>query len=344
MQWQLIGPKIPIPVWYSHLLRARGFASEEKGVIWSTLKAEDYTEISGRVLLLVHGTGLRTQACFLGLTQDEFNDLYKSYDGCILAFEHCALSHHLDRNSQDLATALALFSGGLELDVVGLSRGGLVVRRLVEGWTELRKNIEIRRLIFISTPNDGTPSARRDKVGSGAREMKAWRKDVRRLGLVDQREREIELWEDPFSLRGLEDRDRNCLTWPILQGTQDQVPSSPMLQILNGFCGRAPFPKRETVYFAVTSVFTFEYGAPNVVLSKKQTREEITDWALFQVPNDLVVPTSGVYAPKQGVDASGLFPLARERLVVLHPSCNATHVGVFRIAAVRKQIRQWLEG
>ena len=38
------------------------------------------------------------------------------------------------------------------------------------------------------------------------------------------------------------------------------------------------------------------------------------------------------------------FPLCRERLVVLQPSVNATHVGLFRVDAVRRQALQWLLG
>ena len=47
----------------------------------------------------------------------------EEYNGQILAFEHCAIRHRLDRNSTDLAKALERVEHPLELDVIGLSRG-----------------------------------------------------------------------------------------------------------------------------------------------------------------------------------------------------------------------------
>ena len=197
-----------------------------------------------------------------------------------------------------MARALERIGTPLELDVIGLSRGGLVARMLVEGWESLRDDIQIRNLIFLATPNDGTPSARRDSTG--AQQMKAWRRDVRRLALVNQRDRIIEVYDDPFSIKGFNAEASACQTWPILQGTQDQVPWNPFLQRLNGFAGPPPHAGRQTTYYGLASVFDFNHGAPNDTLLPQMNRDQVCDWALRQTPNDLVVPTTSVYQPAQG--------------------------------------------
>ena len=331
-------------------MRARGMDNEEEGASWSKVTAEDWKEMASdnegqpqRTLLLVHGTGLRTRPGFIGLTKEEYQRLDAAYGGRILAFEHRALMHHLDRNSRELAAGLETGGIPLDLDVIGLSRGGLVVRMLVEGWQSLRADIRVRKLVFVGTPNDGTPSARRDRLGAGAREIKAWRQHVRGLAMVDQRDRAVEVYTDPFQIGGFDASTKECLGWPLLFGTQDQLPQSAFLQRLNGFSGVAPHPVHDTIYYGVASVFNFDHGAPNEPVLTHDTRRSICEWALPDTPNDLVVPTAGVFQPDQGPDACGRFPLESDRLMVLQPSCNATHTGIFRLRAVRQRIMDWLE-
>ena len=344
MNWHLIGPLIPRPVWFSALWRARGLESSEQGVRWSAVSGRDWEDLGdGPVLLMVHGTGLRTVPGFMGLTPQEFARLHDRYEGRILAWEHRAFAHHLDRNARELARALEKGGKPLTLDVLALSRGGLVARMLVEGWAPLRSDIVVRKLVMVGTPNDGTPSARRDPVGDGNVEMKAWRTDVRRLALLDQRDREVRFHDDPFSIPGFEVGERQLRVWPLLYGSQDQVPKSPFLQQLNGFAGAAPHAIRSTVYYALASIFTFDHGAPEAQLLPHMNRRGVCGHAIPDVPNDLVVPTASVIQPRQGPDASGRFPLARERVVVLQPCANATHVGLFRVDAVRRQCMAWLE-
>ena len=316
-------------------------------MVWSPLNVSDSAALHARegpTLLLVHGTGLRTRPGFLGLTEAEFTRLSARYGGRILAWEHRAFAHHLDRNARELARALERLGVPMEVEVLALSRGGLVIRMLVEGWESLRDDIGVHKLVMVGTPNDGTPSARRDPMGKGNVPMKAWRTDVRRLALIDHRDRPMEVHEDPFSLPGYDPGDVRLGIWPLLSGSQDQVPGSPMLARLNGFAGPSPHARRDAVYFAVASIFNFDHGAPERELLPGMGRREVCAHAIPGVPNDLVVPTASVFRPRQGPDASGHFPLCRDRLVVLQPSVNATHVGLFRVDAVRRQALQWLLG
>jgi len=347
VQWRLLGPLIPSPVWFSALLRARTLDSEDEGVIWSPLATAEGASLhasEGPTLLLVHGTGLRTRPGFLGLTQADFARLRERYGGRILAWEHRAFAHHLDRNARELGRALERLGVPMDLDVLTLSRGGLVVRMLTEGWVPLREDIQLHKLVMMGTPNDGTPSARRDPMGRGNVPMKAWRTDVRRLALVDQRDRAVAFHDDPFSLPGYDPGEVRLGKWPLLSGSQDQVPGSRMLSRLNGFAGPAPHPRRVLEYYALASIFTFDHGAPERQLLPDMGRREVCEHAIPGVPNDLVVPTASVYRPRQGPDASGYFPLCRERVAVLQPESNTTHVGLFRVNAVRHRALQWLIG
>ncbi|GEM_PF-4690199 len=350
--WTLLGPKIPVPVWRKRLLRAVGY--DQGAILWEPMvkgwEAFDAGRLpsDARTLLLLHGTGMITRPGFHGFSEGEYHELVRRYEGRILAFEHQALQRALPTNAKALAGSLLAGGVRLHLDLVGLSRGGLLGRYVAEGWAEdlFGDRVEVDKLVFLGTPNGGTPSARRDPLGAGAREMKAWRVDVRRVALIGDPDRHVEEVDDPFTL----DRypaEPPYLTWPMFRGTIDQLPGSRMLQKLNGFDGPAPGQRwrdRPATYFGIAAVFTFDHGAPNPVLLKGKLplrRSEIAHHAL-PVPNDLVVPTSSVFAPVQGPDACGLFPLVRERLLVLAPTANVTHTGLMRVAAVRQRVVDWL--
>ena len=350
--WTLLGPKIPVPVWRKQLLRAVGY--EDGAIRWAPLVPGDWAELDAdrlptdaRTLLLLHGTGMVVRPGFHGFSLPDFVELWRRYGGRILAFEHQALQRALPTNARALSASLLQGGVRLHLDVLGLSRGGLLGRYLAEGWAEamLDDRVHIDKIVFLGTPNGGTPSARRDPLGAGAREMKAWRTDVRRVALVGDPDREVAEVDDPFTLERYEPAERYG-TWPMFRGTIDQLPGSTMLRKLNGFLGPAPGQRwrdRPPTYFGIAAVFTFDHGAPDKVLAGGLRRSEVARWAL-PTPNDLVVPTRSVYAPAQGPDASGLFPLIRERLLVLAPTANATHTGLMRLAAVRRQIVSWLTG
>ena len=357
MQWSLVGPKIPVPVWRSQLTRAHSLRDVAQGIRWEPLRSPvDWEDLDARrlrederVLLLIPGTGLRVREGFLGLTPREFQHLSARYGGRILAFHHRALRRLLRENVRELCRWLLRGGVPMRLDVLGLSRGGLVARYLGEGWAEGMPGAELAELhkvIFVGTPNGGTPSARRDPPLRGARPMKAWRVDVRRIALVSRRDRPAALLDDPFAIPPYAHPPGEALgTWPGIPGSRDQLPTSEALSRLNGFAGPAPGPVQETLrYYGIASVFEFGHGAPDRQLFPGElgTRSGVTRWALPAV-NDLVVPTASVFMPRQGASAPGLFPLARERLIVLAPSANVTHVGLMRADRVREQILAWLD-
>jgi hypothetical protein len=350
-KWKLIGPKIPNWVWASHLKRPTGFvdgqirweAFPSGAAAWAALDADNLPD-GARTLLLVHGTGLRSELGFGGFSESDYARLQARYGGRIIAFEHRAIAHRVQRNASDLIHRLSRAGVRLELDVIGLSRGGLIARCITEGWSAKQRGVElirIHKLIFVGTPNGGTPSAGRARYGVGSRAMKAWRTDVRRLTLTNLVDREVEHVEEPHSLRGVDDKAPKMGRWPLLHGSQDQVPGSKTLRRLNGFSGPPPGAPQDTRYYGVASVFSFDHGAPDSLVSGF-TRSEVMKLVLHDVPNDLVVPTASVYAPDQGAHAGGRFPLDPQRLLVLGPASNVTHTTLMFTGAVRERILGWL--
>lgn len=84
-----------------------------------------------RSLALIHGTFSHAAAAFGPLAKSDFFDRVASrYDGGVYAFNHFSLSRTPAENAKMLAEGLD--GGGCDLDVVTHSRGGLVLRTLVE--------------------------------------------------------------------------------------------------------------------------------------------------------------------------------------------------------------------
>jgi hypothetical protein len=351
MSWKLVGPKIPAWVWKSHIQRPLGFVDGQlqwgpapaDGPFWEAFDA-DRLPPGARSLLLLHGTGQRTVPGFRGLDPDDLAQLRAIYGDRIVAFEHRAIGHRVVRNAHELIRDLSRTGARLELDVLGLSRGGLIGRYLTEGWGGWipgAERVRIHKLIFIGTPNDGTPSARRDPSSDGSKHMHSWRNDVRRLTFTTHPDRTARLVEAPLSLARLE-RGPALVGWPMLLGSQDMIPDSVLLRRLNGFAGPPPGPPQDTRYYGVASIFTFEHGAPDVHIAGVR-RSEITHHALMAAPNDLVVPTASVFAPDLGPHGPRRrFPLALDRLMVLGPAYNATHTSIILLKVVRQRIIDWL--
>lgn len=342
--WQLVGPKIPNRVWTNHLLIADGF---DQHIRWRRFRPQDVgclkTGSEGAATLLaLHGTGLRTRPGLAAFSRNDFLALQARYGPRILAFEHRAVRHTLAHNCRALSKALGALGQDLSLHILGLSRGGLLGRMLVEGWQDSPRGLRIEKLIFLGTPNEGAASARRDP--KLREELRVWRQDIRRLLRTAQHTEPFSRLGNPYALAGHVRGGAKLSAWPGLRGTGDQLPGSQWLERLNGYAGKSPGSQAHAncLYYAVASVFEFEHGAPNPRVSEKKTWQEITREVFSSVPNDLVVPTAGVFQPQQGPDASGRFPIPKERLLVLAPECNATHTGMLRIHSVRQQVLDWL--
>jgi len=114
-----------------------------------------------RSLLLIHGTFSNAAAAFKGLATSTFFDRVKdAYGDRIFAFDHFSLSRTPEENARMLLEALP--DQPTTFDVVTHSRGGLVLRNLVERTTtlgDLARRFKLGRAVLVASPNDGTPLA-----------------------------------------------------------------------------------------------------------------------------------------------------------------------------------------
>lgn len=113
----------------------------------------------GRGLLLVHGFMGSIHGSF-SFDREMVSRLNSAYGGRTIAFDHPTLSVDPRRNAEDLVERLQK-AQGLELDVLAHSRGGLVARELIDLAEE--HGIRIRSVVFVATPNAGTPLADPEK-------------------------------------------------------------------------------------------------------------------------------------------------------------------------------------
>ena len=115
----------------------------------------------GRSLLLLHGTFSNAASAYRDLAKtDFFTRVQPIYGDRIYAFNHFSLSKRPEDNARDLLAGLP--NGPTTFDVITHSRGGLVLRNLVERRDVLgaaAKRFQLGRAVLVASPNEGTPLA-----------------------------------------------------------------------------------------------------------------------------------------------------------------------------------------
>jgi hypothetical protein len=133
----------------------------------ANLSASVSTDPSKRNLLFIHGTFSHASSAFSGLANTRGSDgktffeaVQPLYGNRVFAFDHFSVSHTLEENAQALLDRLP--KGPCVFDVVTHSRGGLVLRTLVEMAASLgpkATSFQLGRAVLVASPNDGTPLA-----------------------------------------------------------------------------------------------------------------------------------------------------------------------------------------
>ena len=123
---------------------------------------------SPRILLFVHGAFSSTVGGFGSLTTGPGTDFLEQAIGdydAVIGFDHRTLSVDPVANAKDLLKRLSVRNAdGAVVDVICHSRGGLVVRSLVERLLPTAKwSGSINRIIFAGVPNAGTNLAEPDR-------------------------------------------------------------------------------------------------------------------------------------------------------------------------------------
>jgi CHAT domain-containing protein len=114
-----------------------------------------------RSLLLIHGTFSNTASAYRSLAQSSFfEDIEPLYGNRIFAFDHFTISKTPEQNVRMLLDELP--DKRFTFDVITHSRGGLVLRNLVErsaAFNRLASRFALGRAILVAAPNEGTPLA-----------------------------------------------------------------------------------------------------------------------------------------------------------------------------------------
>jgi hypothetical protein len=114
-----------------------------------------------RSLLFLHGTFSDAAGAFSGLVKTDFFERVKStYGDRIFAFNHFSVSRTPEQNARMLLEGLP--EQATVFDVVTHSRGGLVLRTLIESaerFGGLGRRFTPGRIVLVASPNDGTPLA-----------------------------------------------------------------------------------------------------------------------------------------------------------------------------------------
>lgn len=114
-----------------------------------------------RSLLFLHGTFSNAAAAYGALADSNFFDRVRAlYGDRVFAFNHFTVSRTPEENARMLLEGLP--DQITTLDVITHSRGGLVLRNLVERahvFGPLAQRFKLGRAVLVASPNDGTPLA-----------------------------------------------------------------------------------------------------------------------------------------------------------------------------------------
>jgi hypothetical protein len=274
----------------------------------------DWKALSGkRSLMFVHGTHTRSHVEFTHAPSDFVKWLYDRYEGRVFAFDHPSVSVDPNHNIEWLLDTIPR-SVELDLDVLCISRGGLVARRLAAE-QEGPRDIHVGTIVFVATPNAGTPLA-----------------DPKHLNdFIDSYTNLFNLLPDTPVTIVLESIVGIAKLIAVnalkgLKGVDSMVPGGDFLKDLDARRANADH------HFALAS--NYEPSEPGL---KAFVMDSLVD-AFQKEANDMMVPTSGVYEGS----GSSPFPIGTDVRLVFDPSNGVSHSGYIRNPEARVAVTRWL--
>jgi hypothetical protein len=136
-----------------------GWLKVTKETLASGALAPGRPSSSDRSLLFLHGTFSNAAAAYGSLAASSFFDRVKDlYGDRMFAFDHFSLSRTPEENARMLLEGLSEES--TTFDVITHSRGGLVLRNLVEraqAFGPLARRFTLGHAVLVASPNEGTP-------------------------------------------------------------------------------------------------------------------------------------------------------------------------------------------
>jgi hypothetical protein len=277
-------------------------------------QAPDWKAISGkRALLFVHGTHTRSHVEFTHAPLDFVKQLYEAYEGRIVALDHPTVSIDPNHNVEWLLDEIP-HDVELDLDVLCVSRGGLVARRLAAEQGGSRE-IHVGKIVFVASPNAGTPLADPERLND----------------FIDSYTNLFTMLPDTpvtFVLESIVGIAKLIAVNALkgLKGVDAMVPGG---DFLRGLAEVGASPDQQ---FALAS--DYEPVEPGL---KAFVRDALID-AFQKEANDLMVPTTGVYEGS----GSPPFPIATKHRLVFDRGNGVTHSGYMRNRDARAAIGHWL--
>ena len=264
---------------------------------------------SDRSLLVIHGFMGSIHGSF-GFSEATVRRLGAAYDDRMIAFDHPTLASTPRKNAEELLERLD--GHEMSLDVLAHSRGGLVARelaRLTEG-----SRIDIRSIVFVASPNGGTPMADPDRPSGlldGVTNL------IGNLPGADGFALVLEMLADVVLQGAL----------PGLEGLVAMRPGGDYLTELN----KHPTPE----HIVLRSIAAeYEPAATGGFLQTKY--DDTLDMYFGQLRNDRIVPTSSAYA------RSGSFQVRPGQRLVLDASRGVDHSSFWTDSRATRQLLTWL--
>jgi len=274
----------------------------------------DWKDASGkRSLLFVHGTHTRSHVEFTHAPKDFVSRLYERYEGRVFALDHPTVSVDPNHNIEWLLDAIPR-GIELDLDILCISRGGLVARRLAAEQGGGR-SIHVGKIVFVASPNAGTPLA-----------------DPRYLNdFIDSYTNLFDLLPDTPVTIVLESIIGIAKLIAVhalkgLDGVQSMVPEGDFLKGLAAMSGTAE------QQFALAS--DYEPSEPGL---KAFVTDALID-AFQKEANDMLVPTESPYEGSRLAP----FPIGEGNRLVFDRAQGVKHSGYIRNPKARAKIAGWL--
>ncbi len=294
-------------------------AASPEAIRDAVMTSDDWTRMrQGRALLLLHQPFGRAAGTFGVLPAAVMAKLDAMYGGRVFAFDHTTLSQDPLENAREFVKRLPA-DVVLELDVLAVSRGGLVARAIAERQADLTmgtRTVNVRRVAMLGTPNAGSALF-----------------DPFRLGvMLDVLSTAICCVPGMPTTEVLDGIITTVKTVGVgaakgLDGLTAMKDGSTFLKALNA---GPRTTAADTRYFAVSSHYAPSPGALlNLVLDKSLS-------SVLGEGHDLVVPAAGT----GGSNGAAMFPVADT--LALTRERGVPHVAYLANTDVHAQLLQWL--
>jgi len=276
--------------------------------IWERLAAA----ASPRVLLVLHGTGKQSHRGFDQFTEHEIQKLHDAYDA-VFALDHWVLQDSVLDNVETLAASLPKTPISLNIDILSVSRGGLVGRAIAQKHPVAVKHLHphtltVKTLVMVGTSNLGTEMADGVHLAALLKTSKLANEHPEGIGAPDS-DFEAELTIAKYTSRQ-----------PLFPGRRDFIPNSALLNALN----RAP--PLDIAYRLVTCDSEARYAVIDAVLDPPHD-QLITRASIEGIWRPEAIPIPG--APKYDV-------------AFMRAGTRYDHHHYFWDDAVRTRILEWL--